>query len=271
MKLLLGFGVFALIVWAGVTPWHREHNPQFNDQGLLETFVELGRPSVPVRQTHNKSHAGVMGGVAQSWSHLASRTDLGISDPERDLIMDLQEESGVPGWVLYGIWRNESNCLSGGWYENRPWRQAREAALNPASRCRRVRGGRCLEAWDALRSICSQTRSDGSRVCDPNQVWTSYTLAMGPMQQMPRPFVIGRDGGWKDYITDYDGDGVYDPHSLPDAMATAAAVLRNGTITRGSLRAAVQAYAGNTPHDHYAKLRRDYRPDWCRVGGYCTD
>ncbi len=272
--LMIGAAVIVLIGVAAVEPWHREHNPQFNDDSLLETWVKLGSPSVPVKRVRraHKSHAGVPTGLAHDWSHLPSRTDLGISDEARDILMDLEQETGgvVPAWAVVGIWSNESDRLNGGWYEDRPWVPAR-SIIEDGSRCRQARGNKCFEAWDALRQICAQRRSDGSAVCNPNEVWVSWTGAMGATQMMPRPFILNRDGNWKDYMVDYDGDGVIDPHSLPDALASTTTCLWHGVARYGSLSDAVQAYAGNTPHDHYAKLRRNYRAQWCSVEGYCHE
>jgi len=268
LKLIAGVGVIALFVWGVITPWHARHNG-----GTGSMVEDIGQRINTTSYRQSKRQPTVSeSGELPTWNHLASRTDLGISDAERDLIMNLQEESVVvPGWVMFCIWNNESRTLSGGWHEGGSWVRA-NSIDQPGSRCRRSqRGprGLCGDALDGVYSICAQERS-GQPICNPNEVWVSWTGAMGPLQQMPVPFAIRGSGQWQAHVTDYNRDGVYDPHDLEDAMATTAAVLRNHVITYGSLPAAVQAYAGNTPHDHFAKLRDQCRHRWCAVDGYCN-
>ena len=273
--LLVSVGVIAIFVWSVVRPWNIEHVN--GSESMTEDMIHLAQPYSatayrPVnprpRQPGSQTSAGH---VLPSWNHLASRTDLGLSDRERDLVMELERESGVPGWVLYGLWCQRSGCLSGGWQQSGDWQRSRDMALDPNSRCRRERSQDCLEEWRALQSICRQCRPDGSAVCNPDEVWSSYALALGQLQQLPRHFILTEDWHWQDHIVDYDGDGVYDPHRLDDALASVATALRNGIITHGSLPAAMQVYAGNAEPELYTLLRDQYYSRWCAVDGYCAD
>jgi len=290
-KLVLVGGL--LIVWGVIAPWHAARN---NGSGSM--IEDIRRNSVTASQrarqrakrvkqqrqkrashttergaaTGQQSAGGLINGrriVRYDWSRLPSRTDIRVPDADRDRIMDLEQATRVPSWAIYGIWTNESANNQRGWREVRPWVPGR-SIIARGSKCRRHRGNRCHDAWDGLRSVCAQRRQNGQPVCNPNDVWTSWTGAMGGYQHMPRPFLINRHGNWQAWVTDFNADGVYDPHDPEDSMATTAVYLQMQTQRCGSLRCAVQSYAGRTPHDHYARLVQRYRARWCGAPGYCN-
>ena len=191
----------------------------------------------------------------------------------------------VPKGILYGIWRKESGMLTGGWRTKAgDWFNARELVL-PGGRCIQEYGrARCQKHWTALVAICAQRRRNGTVVCNPNQVYTSYALAMGPTQHMPAELIKwnGRSWQWTSDAVDFNRDGVADPHDLADAMAMTAVQIRryHDKNPRRSWRWAVNRYYGSQRAPYYAgqwenshKGRRfrhgvkEYWASWCQYRG----
>jgi len=180
------------------------------------------------------------------------------------LIPAIGREFDVPAGALYGIWKVESGGLAGGWGQGRGWLFA--AALSqPGSQCyREYAASRCEGWWGSLQAICGQTRN-GVRICDPNEVRTSYAFAMGPMQHLPSLFAPrGADGSYRlgDHVVDYDRDGVADPHDLGDALASTAKVIRKYFEEEGSWQRAVNRYYGSQTEGYYEKVY-NYWSEWC--------
>ncbi len=193
----------------------------------------------------------------------------------------------VPAGALYGIWKKESNLLQSGWGTSADWYLARDL-MRPGSECvTRYGFARCNAHWQALRSLCAQRRRNGTRVCNPNEVRTSYAFAMGPMQHMPGEHVEveTRPGGSRVWVytarsIDFDRDGVFDLGSLADAIAATAIELREYKARGGSWRWAVNRYYGSQREGYYegrwersrGRVRyrrgvRDYWAAWCRTMG----
>jgi len=193
------------------------------------------------------------------------------------IIVSVSRDFDVPAGALYGVWMKESGGLVSGWGSGRGWLPASEQTA-VASECRaNYAADKCERWWRALEVVCAQRRRDGSPVCDPGQVRTSYALAMGPMQVLPTLLVSERGDGsyaWTDNVVDYDGDGAVDPHSLPDALAVAAKVIRRYFEEERDWVRAVNRYYGSQTQGYFegtdARLGVvDYWQRWCAVPGNC--
>lgn len=190
----------------------------------------------------------------------------------------------VPKGILYGIWRKESGMLMGGWRTNNlDWFRAAELVA-PGGRCIKEYGRpRCQKHWAALIALCAQ-RKGGRPICNPNHVYTSYALAMGPTQHMPAE-LIKWDGGrwqWTPDAVDFNRDGVVDPHDLADSMAMTAIQVRryHDKNPQRSWRWAVNRYYGSQRAPYYAgrweasrkgpRFRhgvKEYWASWCAYRG----
>jgi hypothetical protein len=172
--------------------------------------------------------------VATTFSAIAAEPEPGsLTHYDGDahaLIKRVSRKYGVPAGALYGIWSVESAKLLGGWgTPAHGWYLAADL-VGPDGLCTKKYGqSKCLYQWRSLLSICAQKRRNGSAVCDPYKVRTSYALAMGPMQHMPAGIVEYRNGSaaWSFRAANEHRDGVLDPHCLADAMAMAAVLLRS--------------------------------------------
>ncbi|MBN1585436.1 lytic murein transglycosylase [Candidatus Uhrbacteria bacterium] len=195
------------------------------------------------------------------------------------MIKAIAAEFRVPAGALYGIWKKESNWLSGGWKPH--WIPA-HTLTDPQGTCRshfRQNGEKkCRRHWQALQAICSQKR-DGQPVCDPYRVRVSRAGAMGPTQHMPAVLLRCRNGHcrWADHAVDYDGDGTFDPHRLPEALAATARYLRiryDGSTCRGDWGCAINLYYGHGQERYFYGHGRKkgvlhWWRDWCGQGN-CT-
>lgn len=208
-----------------------------------------------------------------------SQADVPVNaDTPKDLIQRVADKYDVPAGAIYGIWSVESHQMKGGWGNGKGWLRAANI-IRPDGACTAKYGRTwCFRHWNALVALCGQTRPDGTKVCDPNEVRTSYALAMGPMQHIPAEVIkIDRDGNgaWTDRADDYDGDGVVDPHSLPDAMAMTARFLRQNYVKYGNWRKAVNAYYGSQSEGYAEGTSAGFKGvigywrDWCRETKDC--
>ena len=191
----------------------------------------------------------------------------------KTLIKQVADKYDVPAGALYGIWSVESHQLKGGWGTGKGWLRAADIVRRGGACTAKYGRAWCLRHWNSLVALCGQTRADGSKVCDPYQVRTSYALAMGPMQHIPAEVIRIDDGGrgsWTDRAADYDSDGVVDPHSLPDAMAMTALFLRHNYAKYGDWRKAVNAYYGSQSEGYAEGTRAGFKGvigywrDWCQ-------
>lgn len=144
----------------------------------------------------------------------------------------------VPAGILYGIWRKESSMLLFGWRTGGgDWFRARDLITSGYCAKKRSESGYrtyaeaaqlCLKHWRALQGLCAQRRRDGSFVCNANEVYTSWALAMGPTQHMPAEILDWTAKGWQwsNDAVDGNGDGIIDPNDLADAMAMTAIQIR---------------------------------------------
>jgi len=195
------------------------------------------------------------------------------------IIIGVAREFDVPSGAIYGIWMKESFGLASGWGSGPGWLSAEDQA-GPGSECHAHYGAaRCGRWWRALEVVCAQRRHDGSAVCDPRQVRTSYALAMGPTQILPTHLVKeSADGSfaWTEYAVDLDGDGAVDPHSLPDALAVTAKLVRKYFDEERDWGRAVNRYYGSQTEGYFegtSEVRgvADYWRQWCSVPGHCRE
>ena len=209
----------------------------------------------------------------------------GIASLEpRDLILNIGGRFNVPPEIIYAIWQKETLGLRSGWGNGRGWFQAYRLSYKNGRCVKKYGAAACWKNWLRLKAICGQRRADGTRVCDPMKVRTAYGLEMGPMQFVPDTLLRqgGRSGmDWTEYAVDFDGDGVVDPLSLPDAMASAAKYLRiQFDLTVAELgeqkawRYAIIQYNGSAEY-YYGKpadpgVRQYMRDWWCLTPGVCV-
>jgi hypothetical protein len=181
----------------------------------------------------------------------------------------------VPAGAIYGIWMKESTGLRKGWAGN--WTLASEQG-KPGSYCYRKYGAeKCQKLWLATVAICSQRRGDGTGICNPYEVKGSYALALGPMQHLPTTLLScygGRDCRWAGHAVDFDGDGAFDPHALPDAMAATAKLIRGYYDRTGSWIKAVNMYYGYNVRGYYEGHGwkagvQDHWRKFCSIPGNC--
>lgn len=196
------------------------------------------------------------------------------------LIKQVSRKYGVPGGALYGIWSKESNRRLYGYGESNDWPLVSDL-VKPDGKCVREYGqAKCDKHLRSLKAICSQTRHDGSKVCDPEKVRTSYALAMGPMQHMPAEIITFDGNGqarWSARAVDYDRDGVVDPHDLDDSMAMSALFLKKYHSELGTWQKAVNRYYGSQKEGYMEGTTAgrkgvvDYWRDWCSSFERCDD
>ncbi len=175
----------------------------------------------------------------------------------------------VPEGLLRGIWNKESSELAGGWRTaGGDWFLAR-SLIRPEGECFKQypqKRERCVAHWRALVALCAQRYKNGlqkgKRMCNPYQVYTSYAFAMGPMQHEPAEHVERVAGTWRytDISVDFDRNGVFDPHTLADAVAATAVELKkykHDPKSNGTWRWAVNRYYGSQKGGYY-----DGRWEW---------
>jgi membrane-bound lytic murein transglycosylase B len=190
-----------------------------------------------------------------------------------ELIKRIAAKYDVPAGALYGVWKVESGGLTSGWgTAERGWVLAHDMTQS-GSRCFRERNERwCKKQWRSLVSICAQSHRDGTPVCDPYKVRTSWAFAMGPMQHLPDK-ILDFDGDrpyWTDRHVDFDGDRTVDPNDLPDALAMSAVFLRQLYARHNSWQKAVNGYYGSQ-HEGYMEGTTggkigvaDHWQAWCK-------
>ena len=209
----------------------------------------------------------------RSWVHLPSRLeDCGVPDDQRDIIMSASVDYVVPSRFLYGIWTMESARLDKDWRDF--WPLAADMPVYGSPCCRSYRYIKCRDRYRALERICRQERN-GQPICDPQQVRTSHAIACGPTQHLSI-FWSPAEGQWGSHVVDYDRDGVYDPHSLADAMASTARHLRQNFLRhrrRGenyndAWRYAIRNYLGVDRPCRYERGVYRHARQWATVRGH---
>jgi|GEM_PF-5379049 len=269
MKTLLGVLLLGLLAWSLVL------ERQAKDDGRSR------KASVEVRVAHAKASDGPGDDLTAAST---AATEHVVPDDPFELIEQVADTYGVPAGALYGIWQAETAGLKSGWGKGRAWFRAYRLSYKNSVCVKEYGPDMCWRNWLALRSICEQRRTDGTQVCDPFKVRTAYALEMGPMQFLPTTLVKGAAEGkpqWSEYAVDYDRDGVIDPHSLPDAMASAAVYLRTyyekkaGKVSEtAAWRYAVIRYNGAS--EYYSGVGKKigvagYWKRWCKKRGCQSD
>lgn len=262
---LTGIIGVCFFIWLAFACWDQYKQQPAADSRPVHTAVRRQRTVAPAAAAD----------TAQTKTHAAQAVP---SDPAQ-LIVAVSREFDVPAGAVYGIWMKESSGMTSGWRDGGSWLLA-SSQLRSGSLCVRKYGrDRCEKLWASLNAVCHQRRRDGSRVCDPNEVRASYALALGPMQHLPTTLVVERGDGahaWGGHVTDFDRDGVFDPFSLPDAMATAAKLVRRFYDEEGNWPRAINRYYGSQSAGYYegtddALGVMDHWKQWCSMPGHCRN
>lgn len=201
------------------------------------------------------------------------------------LINQVNVAFDVPAGCLYGVCKKESGCLASGWSPG--WMLATEAR-DGQCQAHGKSAAWCQEQWNALVEVCEQRRNDGSAVCNPSEVRTSWAFAMGMFQQLPTTVLRLAKA---DPNVDFDRDGAVDPHSFADGAAMAGRFLSNEFAKRNpktgwnaAWMQAANAYFGSQESGYYSgkwvtrtdrktgKSKRmyakgvgDHWRDWCKT------
>lgn len=162
----------------------------------------------------------------------------------------------VPKCLIFAIWEKETSLLASGWRGDRvDWFYGARVIESDGKCIERYGVEKCTKHWRAIVSLCKQERG-GVPICNPDDVHTSYALAVGPMQHMPGQLAEPCSTGSNEYCrtrdaVDFDRDGVVDPWSLPDAFAMTAVELRRYYERCGSWRCAANRYYGSARGGYY--------------------
>lgn len=203
------------------------------------------------------------------------------------LIQTVADTFQVPAGALFGIWMKESHGLQRDWGPAAYWLRASKLTWRNSDCVVRYGVDRCWDQWLSLKRICAQRLKVGAvsrTLCDPLRVRTSYAMALGPMQHMPMtllPEKGRREYRWAPHVVDFDGDGVFDPFELPDAMAATALFIKRHHSRKyrelGHKKAwvyAINRYYGSQTAGYYEGNRRrkgvvHHWRKWCRMTGDC--
>jgi len=286
------FVLFVLIGLGAVADWH-EQNDRISDVPSSDAQAEVAsfEPAVSVAATERRIARSPERPVTGTYLREDGKNGLDGCPRARPLIEAHGVKYDVPKGELYGVWQTESHGICGGFSDH--WQKAIDLVKegDGPGDCVISRGyAKCRRNFRALRDICAQTRN-GVPICDPNEVRTSPALAMGPYQIMPTTFFAWseEEGRYvpKGHAVDCDGDGVFDPHDLCDAMASAAVLLRErylkamaeGYDAFGAWQIAANLYNGAITIDgrenpYYAGKReghgvRHHWNRWCEITGSC--
>jgi len=299
------FFMFALGLWSA-WGWHQD-NDRMSRGHMQSTRAE--ERSVPFVPTNGSAWA------PRGRKIVAAPTD--TCTEATGLISRIAAEYDAPAGMLYGIWKKESSGLCGGHGNAHPWKVPTElmvnggcvagfmqddyarCAKNPSARkCSKeelrksalIAQEKCERNFAALKAVCSQVRDTPNgpqRVCDPSTIRTSWAFAMGATQVMPTTLFRLQDGVHvrTDHAVDYDGDGVVDPHALPDALASAAKLLKHkyayaavkkpGMSAHALWEFAANLYFGELDGTYYSGTGdkrgvRSYWTEWCELTGACN-
>lgn len=227
---------------------------------------------VKVRDRPAPRNTGFKG--VREWNHLPSQKGLKISDGHRDIFMSAGDDFQVPAGLMTGHWTAETGRLTASWIRKGSWVRASQQIKYGSPCVRRYRMKKCRANWQALVRICAQKRGK-RRICNPYAVYSSCAIALGSMQHLAKRWSPA-EGVWGEHVVDYDGDGVYDPHDLEDAVATSARHLRidyeealkSGMSDHNAWLTAASLYRGGWNRDYNRRVYRAWQL-WCKVPGYC--
>ena len=259
--------------------------PDMKDQATTSSLVMLGKPTFKIRlrqplTTERPNAVSVHN--QKTTAPVPSRRPKAVRQPATDsayrsLIMTIAQKYKIPSGILYGVHTKESSRLDSNWESH--WHLANTLTKSDGPCIDRYGWTKCNQHWNALQAICSQKRH-GRPICDPNQVRVSYAGAMGPTQHMPG-ILLRRDGNsyrWAAHATDYDGDGVIDPHHLPDALATTARYIRiayDKKCGQRSWQCATNKYFGANSTGYFEGVDSKkgvyyWWQKWCQYPGNCS-
>lgn len=263
-----------------------------------DVTVGNDEPSPPVEQdvsvTEDDTVPETRGGcvrLADPWHTVADKSQEAQEVWAYQTLISICGFYGTPRGLCYAVWGKEcSRRVNGdcGGYRAAGIVEARCPMMNQKNPA--LRSENCTKHWLALTSICDQGFIEGPRsgqkICDPQTVNTSSTLAMGPTQHMPGELVDTSVDPpiFKEDAIDADCDGVMNPLELPDAMAMTAwqlreyhdQCMREGKVSENKCwRWAAGRYYGSQTDRYYEgggkrpgiKRRWD---EWCRIIGCKT-
>ena len=180
----------------------------------------------------------------------------------------------VPAYWLYHTWMTESGGLAdAGWRDS--WKRAKESYETGGCVASRTGTGAnpdyaaraCENDYALLQKICDRKDAQGKQLCDITTVRASPTFALGPMQIQPSNLVED-NGNWKRIAIDFDGDGVFNPFDLEDAIGASAMFAHRiqvhgkyGTDYAGWEKVSHRYYGATT--DKRSELMAKHTKDWC--------
>lgn len=217
---VIGILLALAVVVMGVQSWHEE-NGTFKDTPNL-VYDALAPSTTRASQQPAKAPAVIASKKA------VTEDELVLAHADASRVAATAKTYGVPEGALFGIWMMESRGLREAWGDSDRWILARDLSRSDSKCSANYDAERCADRWQIIRSLCAQKRhgkSDGQILCDPNEVRTTFGMAMGMTQHMPnvvlRPHPTG-DYAWAPWAVDADKDGFRNPFDLDDALAWTA-------------------------------------------------
>lgn len=244
----IGMVLALIVVLMGIQSWHQTNGTYNRPSKVTYRGFSQGTPA-----------ANVPSPLPTVTRKPTDEEGLKLAHADALRIISVAKTYGVPEGALFGHWMMESRGLREGWAGSERWILAKDLARADSKCAEKYDAQRCADRWQALRALCGQ--KVGERVmCDPNEVRTTYGMAMGPLQHMPLVVLRPRDEGgytWASQAVDHDGDGFRNPFDADDALAWTALEIKkhyDRFVAKGEAnpwRAAVVRYAGNNGKDHY--------------------
>jgi len=202
-----------------------------------------------------------------------------VSSEHYRLLAEAAERTDVPAGILYALWTERSGRTTVGWPADGSWRIPSEL-VRSGRQCRGPLGRSwCEEELTSVGAVCGQRRRIGQPTCDPERIGVSPQFGLGPLGHDPHDAVRRWPDGrlaWAGYVRDFNGDGVWDPLDLEEALLSAGLRLRgdhdsarsSGLDELTAWRLAIETYLGPAAGDRYVRVR-DLWTDWCSIPGRC--
>ena len=251
-----------------IMPWHRER------------AVREGREPPTLFSSERSGLRPAVASRVRSEGRSPSLRRGQVSPEHYRLLTEAARRTDVPAGILYALWTERSGRTTIGWPADDSWRVPSEL-VESSPQCRgRLGRSWCEEELTSVGAICNQRRRIGQPVCNPSRIGVSPRFELGPLGHDPRDAVRQWPDGrlaWAGYVRDFNGDGVWDPLDLEEAMLSAGLRLRNdydsaryigGLDELAAWRLAIETYLGPAADVRYA-LVRDLWSDWCSVPGRC--
>src|SRR3989339_1517556 len=252
-----------------IMPWHREQAAREGREP--PTFFSSGRSDLrPLASSRSRNE-----------SQPPSLHRGQISSEHYRLLTEAAERTDVPAGILYALWTEQSGRTTVGWSAGGSWTTP-SALARSGHRCRgRLDRSWCEEELESIGAICNQRRRIDQPACDPERIGVSSRFGLGPLGHDPRDVVRQQPDGrlaWAGYVRDFNGDGVWDPFDLNEALLAAGLRLRsdydsawcNGLYESAAWGVGVDTFLGPAASNRYVRIR-DLWADWCSVPGYCRN